>query len=82
MRIKNGSITASCGHVLADDEGTGIPVLHKGESLDIPHGFTAAVVYATFCKKCEAEWRAEGLLFADETEADAWLDAQPVPSAS
>jgi hypothetical protein len=78
MTLK-GSITAACGHVLADDEGCGIPVIYQGESIDHYVGFVPALIYSTFCRACEAEWRSKGLLFKDEAEAEDWLDAQPLP---
>lgn len=76
-----GSITASCGHKLKDDEEC-VDVIYKGESLDIPYGFTPALVYAAFCPTCAAKWKADGDLFASEAEADAWLDSAPIPEST
>lgn len=71
-----GTITASCGHVLTDEEGIGISVISKGESIDHDAGrFVPALVYSQFCRACEEKWRADGLLFASEAEADEWLDS-------
>lgn len=64
-----GSITASCGHKLADDEDI-VPVIYRGET-----GFEPCVVYASFCPACAGEWAARGELFDTQAEADAWLDS-------
>jgi formylmethanofuran dehydrogenase subunit E-like metal-binding protein len=69
-----GSVTASCGHVLAEGE-TGVDVISGGEDCDAVDGFRPCLFYNHFCPKCAAEWRAKGWLF--ENEAEAWMDAQP-----
>lgn len=71
-----GSITASCGHKLADDEDT-VSVWYADETCDAVDGFAPCTVYASFCPACATEWKEKGLLFADEAAADRWLDAQP-----
>lgn len=76
-----GSVTGSCGHKLGDDEEI-VPVIYRGESLDIPYGFVPALVYGAFCPKCAKEWGERGELFASEAEAEAWLDAEPIPEAT
>jgi len=67
-----GSVTASCGHKLADDE-EGVDVMYGTDSCDAIEGFRPAVAYAHFCQKCAAEWKVKGWLFADQAEADAYL---------
>jgi len=68
-----GSITATCGHKLRDDEA-GVPVYYKDQDCGYD-GFKDVLVYAWFCEKCEREWRERGDLFASQSEADAWLRA-------
>ena len=70
-----GSITASCGHKLADDE-KGEHVFYADETCDAVEGFIPCFVSALFCDRCASEWRAKGLLFADVEAAREWLDEQ------
>lgn len=69
-----GSITASCGHVLGDDE-SGVDVIYSDEDCDAVEGFRPILVYAHFCQKCADEWKLKGLLFSGHDEANAWLAA-------
>jgi hypothetical protein len=73
MSEMRGSITASCGHILGDNE-PGESVIYGGENCDAVDGFQPCLFYAHFCQKCADEWRARGWLLKNETEADAWLD--------
>lgn len=67
-----GSITASCGHKLADGE-EGVDVIYKDEQCLAVEGFIPVIVYGYFCQKCAAKWRSEGLLFDNNEEAEKWL---------
>lgn len=66
-----GSITASCGHVLADNEE-----LHDVIYQEQTREGDPAIAYASFCPRCAIEWRQKGWLFADADAASAWLAAQ------
>ena len=59
-----GSITASCGHVLKDNEDI-VPVRYRGEDCDPVDGFHPCTFYASFCPTCAARWKSEGLLLSD-----------------
>jgi hypothetical protein len=71
-----GSITASCGHVLADHENT-VSVVYSDQTCDAIDGFSPCLVFAEFCPKCAEEWKAKGWRFDTVKDAEKWLDAQP-----
>lgn len=77
--LRRGSITASCGHKLRDDE-VGVGVYYKESDCTAGEGFFDCVAYACFCEACEKEWRERGDLFANQAEADAWLDSVRDPT--
>jgi hypothetical protein len=72
-----GSITASCGHVLGPDEED-VMVFYKDEDCDAVEGFHPVLISASFCQKCAAEWKADGVLFDTMEEGMAWLDSLPI----
>ena len=69
-----GSITASCGCTLKDDEEL-VTVFYADEVCDIEEGFKPALAIGAWCPTCEKNGRERGDLFANEGEGDAWLTA-------
>lgn len=78
MIRQNGSITASCGHKLADDEDT-VSVKYGEYDCDPIDGFHPCIVYAEFCPTCTEDWQRNGWLFQSEEEAEAWCDSERKP---
>lgn len=75
-----GSITASCGHTLADDEGGdgfGFSTLTLGDDCDFD-GVHRCSFSGSACQKCYDEMKANGLL-ATPAEADAWIRGGVLP---
>lgn len=73
-----GTIRASCGHVLKDDEET-VGVIYGGEDCDAVEGFVPCIHFASFCPACAEDAKAWPTWFPDVETAEAWLDAQPQP---
>lgn len=71
-----GSIQASCGCKLADDEYV-VDVMFGDETCDAVDGFRRCVVYASYCPACAARADAEGWLFHTEQQADEWFAGDP-----
>ena len=69
-----GSITASCGHELAEDEGEhgcGFDTITLGDDCDFD-GVHRCAFYGSACRKCYDEMEARNML-ATREEADAWI---------
>lgn len=49
--IKMGTIKASCGHILGENETT-VQVREGFEDCDVIHGFQPCVLYLTYCPRC------------------------------
>ena len=68
-----GSITASCGckvDGLDDIEH----VRYRDVSCDAVDGFSNAVVYASYCKKCARRLKRQKHYIATDAEEQEWLD--------
>lgn len=69
-----GSIHASCGHELADDEGPdgfGFDTITLGDDCD-HDGVHRCAFYGSVCRKCYDDMAARGVL-ATKEEADRWI---------
>lgn len=65
------TITASCGHTLADGEKT-VTTIYHGEDCD-SDGFHPCVFYCEYCPQCAAEARAWPEFLPSHEAAEAWL---------
>ena len=63
-----GSVIASCGHELTEDEGLGATVATRGWTREC----TRAVDYQTLCAKC-LEWYRENNALLTPEQAEQWL---------
>lgn len=69
-----GSITASCGHDLAEDEGEhgcGFDTITLGDDCDFD-GVHRCAFYGSACRKCYDEMESRNML-ATREEADRWI---------
>jgi hypothetical protein len=66
------SITCSCGCRVEDLDET-FNIICQSEALG-ENGYQKALSYQTVCGSCKEDYRQEGLLFKDETEAFNWLN--------
>jgi hypothetical protein len=55
-----GSIIASCGHTLKDDEDI-VSVCYADTICDAIEGFKDCVVYASYCPACARDLESRGL---------------------
>jgi len=75
-----GSITASCGHELAEDEGEhgcGFGTITLGDDCDLD-GVHRCAFYGSACRKCYDEMEARNILATSE-EADRWIKTGELP---
>lgn len=75
-----GSIQATCGHILIDDEGEygcGFDTITLGDDCDFD-GVHRCVFYGTACRKCYDRMRANNML-ATAAEAEKWLHSGEMP---
>ena len=75
-----GSITASCGHELAEDEGEhgfGFGTITLGDDCDFD-GVHRCASYGSACRKCYDEMEARNMLATSE-EADRWIKTGELP---
>lgn len=75
-----GSITASCGHELAEDEGEhgcGFDTITLGDDCDFD-GVHRCAFYGSACRKCYDEMEARNMLATSE-EADRWIKTGELP---
>ena len=80
VRRLRGSITASCGHELADDEGEhgcGFDTITLGDDCDFD-GVYRCAFYGSACRKCYDEMAARNML-ATREEADRWIKDGELP---
>lgn len=68
-----GSITASCGCTLKDDEEI-VPVRLGGESCDAVDGFSASVSYHSYCPACAEKAKSWDVYLADDVSDDWWFE--------
>ena len=73
------TVIATCGHVLADDEGPdgmGWPLALA----DLDRRYERQVSHVMYCTRCSTWARAEpGLVLQDDAQIQAWLSqAEPV----
>lgn len=69
-----GSIRASCGHELTDDEGGdgfGFPTITLGDDCDFD-GVHRCSFHGSACQKCYDEMKARNMLATAE-EAERWI---------
>jgi hypothetical protein len=76
---RRGSITASCGHRLTDEEGCGHSVMYQEWDCDAMSGYYPCVAYAQFCTKCRDDLVKQDYYLPDEEAAEKWLDSIPRP---
>jgi hypothetical protein len=75
-----GSIHASCGHELADDEGEdgfGFRTITLGDDCDFD-GVHRCSFHGSACRKCYEEMKAKGWLATAE-EAERWIETGELP---
>jgi hypothetical protein len=75
-----GGIWASCGHKLADDDGTdgmGFGTITLGDDCDFD-GVHRCAFYGSACRKCYDEMEARNMLATSE-EADRWIKTGELP---
>lgn len=75
-----GSIQASCGHVLGDDEGEngfGFNTITLGDDCDFD-GVYRCAFYGSACQKCYDRMKEKNMLVTHE-EAERWIKTGELP---
>ncbi len=62
------SVTASCGHVLTEEEGLGTKMALKGTCKD----GSKCIDLRTVCDKCANEYRKDGRELLNDAEVEHW----------
>ena len=63
------SVTASCGHILTEEEGLGTSIYIK----EVDRYGERVACYTTLCNSCLDFYRKEGLELKTEEEIHSWI---------
>lgn len=66
------SVTATCGHILTEEEGLGTTIPIK----DFTKEGDPAVSYPTLCNKCLRYYRSERMELPTEESRQEWLNSK------
>lgn len=72
--VEKGSITASCGCKLADDD-EGVGIKFGDYDCDPIDGFQKVIIYAHYCTPCAEKAKSWDTYFETEEQANEWLAA-------
>lgn len=72
-RLKMGSITASCGHILGKDE-TIVVVREGSEDCHVIDGIGPTVNYFSYCNACAEQARLHPNFLSDDVPDEWWYN--------